>query len=253
MKFWEEVVERDKIPNDDKKKIKYNADRLTGAAVTHVYDRMIREGLAFACLTNGYCKVFFHVPKKKPKTLYYFLSEPNMDVQSADDETWLRQPITSVGRMLSFCLMSARFTPRSQELRHKASDRVRKWAMDFDHTLGQMSQSEVHSTPPGSEYNPSTYSVTPPAIKTRQYDLRSRSRTSADSSDSDSNDAPSGPSNASGRKRNLSQLSSLSEQERNHGRLIRGENIVLIVRACGIKGFWTFAVQCTDTSMWPEN
>ncbi|KAK9252517.1 hypothetical protein V1507DRAFT_498630 [Lipomyces tetrasporus] len=61
--------------------LKFNADQLTRAAVAQVYDGMIRDVLAYACLTNGYCTVFFHVHEDNPETLYYFLSEPKMDVE----------------------------------------------------------------------------------------------------------------------------------------------------------------------------
>ncbi|KAK9482075.1 reticulocyte-binding protein 2 like a [Lipomyces starkeyi] len=203
MKFWEEVVQRVTIPTEPEEKFKYDAEQMTGAAVSQVYNGIIHDGLAYACLTNGYCKVFFHISEDHPEILYYFFSEPNVDVRDRNDKTWLRQPITAVGRMLSFCLMTNDCLPRSQT---------------------EMSATTMHSTPVGSEYITSSSSVSSPPIKTqsRRYNLRSRhccgsniasSRTSADSSDSDSSDASPG----TGGKRKFTQLSSLSGDERARG------------------------------------
>ncbi|KAK9262057.1 hypothetical protein V1519DRAFT_467284 [Lipomyces tetrasporus] len=122
--------------------LKFNADQLTRAAVAQVYDGMIRDVLAYACLTNGYCTVFFHVHEDNPETLYYFLSEPKMD------------SITAVGRMLSFCLMSVGSTPRSQEWRHRASDQLKKWTMDFDHALRQIQRMQLLQAPNASLHLP---------------------------------------------------------------------------------------------------
>ncbi|KAK9359724.1 hypothetical protein V1504DRAFT_469960 [Lipomyces starkeyi] len=163
-----------------------------------------------------------------PEILYYFFSEPNVDVRDRNDKTWLRQPITAVGRMLSFCLMTIDCLPRSQTWRINAMSRLRHWQTDPELCLREMSATTMHSTPVGSEYITSSSSVSSPPIttQTRRYNLRSRhccgsniasSRTSADSSDSDSSDASPGPSNVSGGKRKFTQLSSLSGDERARG------------------------------------
>ncbi|KAK9371496.1 uncharacterized protein V1513DRAFT_455583 [Lipomyces chichibuensis] len=227
MNFWEDVVQRVNIPTDQDEKFRYDAERLTGAAVAQVYNGMIHDGLAHACLTNGYCKVFFHVSEGHPEILYYFLSEPKEDVRNANDKNWFQQPITAVGRMLSFTLMSIGCMPRSQTWRTVAMSRLHRWQIDSEQCLRQMSATETQSAPTGSEYNSSSSSsVSSAPIESRQYELRSRhrcladdapSRTSADSSESDSNDASAGPGNASGRKRSLSRLSSSSDNERARG------------------------------------
>ncbi|KAK9242829.1 hypothetical protein V1506DRAFT_44626 [Lipomyces tetrasporus] len=152
MNFGEDVIQRVKISNDGEERLKFNADQLTRAAVAQVYDGMIRDGLAYACLTNGYCTVFFHVHEDNPETLYYFLSEPKMDVETANDETYFRQSITAVGRMLSFCLMSVGSTPRSQEWRHR--DKLKKWTMDFDHALRQIQRMQLLQAPNASLHLP---------------------------------------------------------------------------------------------------
>jgi hypothetical protein len=52
MNLWEEVVQRLTIPVDRDEKLRYNAEWLSGSALTHAYDAMMNSGLAFACLEN---------------------------------------------------------------------------------------------------------------------------------------------------------------------------------------------------------
>ncbi|KAK9357096.1 hypothetical protein V1504DRAFT_158071, partial [Lipomyces starkeyi] len=94
MNLWEEVVQRATIPTEPDEKLKYNSELLTSVALTQVYNDMIREGLAYSCLTTGNCRVFLHVDEENPEVLYYFLAEPNLDVQSVKDLEWVRQPMT---------------------------------------------------------------------------------------------------------------------------------------------------------------
>ncbi|KAK9384132.1 hypothetical protein V1515DRAFT_612662 [Lipomyces mesembrius] len=70
MNFWEEVVQRVTILRTAEEKLKFNAVQVTGAAVAQVYNDMIQEGHAPACLTNGYCKVFSMCPRI---TLKFFI------------------------------------------------------------------------------------------------------------------------------------------------------------------------------------
>ncbi|GAB7364012.1 hypothetical protein MBLNU230_g4570t1 [Neophaeotheca triangularis] len=51
--FWEEVVSSEVIPTDGTERLRYNAARLTGAAMVQEYHVMIQEGLAYSCLSTG--------------------------------------------------------------------------------------------------------------------------------------------------------------------------------------------------------
>ncbi|KAK9328612.1 hypothetical protein V1520DRAFT_207379 [Lipomyces starkeyi] len=153
---------------------------------------MIHDGLAHACLTNCHCKVFSMCPRITRK---FFIISYRSPMRMSEKRITKNGFNSTVGRMLSFSLMSIDCLPRSQAWRSKAMSRLHRWQTDSEQCLRQMSATEIHSTPTGSEYNSS------PPIETRQYDLRSRdrcgsdvapSRTSADSSDSDSNGASSG-------------------------------------------------------------
>ncbi|KUL81763.1 hypothetical protein ZTR_09237 [Talaromyces verruculosus] len=85
--------------------------------------------------------------------------EPNLDVQEMRDQgdnRWMYTPATAVGRHLSLCLMSIGAPIRTQRWRNENIPKLHAWEVDFEHVLSQLSDEEVHSSPPGSEYMPSS-------------------------------------------------------------------------------------------------
>jgi hypothetical protein len=112
MDFYREIVEPDTIPTDEPGKLKYNAAQLAGSAVVQEYHVMIQEGLEYSYMTTGLGYVQLRVPFNDPSTLYYDLSEPNMDV---DADAWnFGEPKTAINRVLCLCLMSFRSRFRDQ-------------------------------------------------------------------------------------------------------------------------------------------
>ncbi|KAK9311091.1 hypothetical protein V1524DRAFT_443604 [Lipomyces starkeyi] len=99
MDFYEKVVQL---------KLRYGAEQLTGSALVQQYNDMIRKGLEYYYITNGY-------GLGPAPTLYYCLCEPNREVGLADDQS-LKQPRTSVSRILCLCLMSLRYIPGRRTL-----------------------------------------------------------------------------------------------------------------------------------------
>lgn len=155
MNLWQEVVQQATYPTDDEEKHQYNAERLTGIAVTQAYSYMIHEGLPYACLTTGPCIVFLHVKEAQPQVLYYFLAEPNSDVRSiVSGDPWAI-PMTAVGRLLSLCLMSLSSPLRDHEWRNWAEQQAHTWEADFEYILGQISEEDRRESLSGSEYMPS--------------------------------------------------------------------------------------------------
>lgn len=114
MKFWEEVVQAT-IPPDTNEKLKYNAEQLTGAVLAQEYHIIIQQGLEYSYITNGFALIL-QVPYDDPSTLYYYLFEPNMDVNPDDSDAFLR-PKTAISRVLCLCLMSFSSQIRSQTWR----------------------------------------------------------------------------------------------------------------------------------------
>lgn len=119
MNFWKRVVSRNSIPTKPRKKLRYNAELLTGSVITQEYYVMIQEGLEYSCVTNCLALVLLHVPYDNLTSLYYHLCVPNQDVNPEDDQSIL-QPTTAIARVLCLCLMSFHSQVRDQEWRNEA-------------------------------------------------------------------------------------------------------------------------------------
>ncbi|OAT10196.1 hypothetical protein BDBG_05866 [Blastomyces gilchristii SLH14081] len=224
MNFWETVVKPRTIPIKEKEKLKYNAQHISGSAVTQHYHTMIEDGIPYAYLTNGLALVLLHIPYEDPSTLYYYLCEPNLDLK-AEDSRAFDQPKTALARALCLCLMSFRSAPRDQNWRNAARAQLHIWKTSFDYTLSEIPEEELRQVPPDSEYTSSEYTgseylpsspTSPP--ESRRMPTRSqpgcspsdlgRHMESTDSSDSDSNQM------APGRKRGFSQITSSPPTQR---------------------------------------
>ena len=105
MAVRDEVVQRATIPNDPAEKLQYHAERLVAAAVKQTFEYMIDNGLEYGSFTTGVAEVYLRVLKDDPETVYYYLTEPQLDVVPADPAGF-RYPFTAVSRLLGFCLMA---------------------------------------------------------------------------------------------------------------------------------------------------
>lgn len=161
-KFWEEVVQREEVPTDPGEKLKYNAEQLTGSALTQEYHAMIREGLEYSYLSIGAARVLLWVPYQDPSTLYYYLCEPNMEINSDDDRSF-QQPKSTVSRVLCLILMSSLSTIRDHAWRNCTMAKLHTWITSFDYVRSQIPDEELQQTPPGSEYTGSNASSEPPS------------------------------------------------------------------------------------------
>ncbi|KAE8379847.1 hypothetical protein BDV26DRAFT_280049 [Aspergillus bertholletiae] len=151
MDFCTEVVNRDEIPIDHNGKLIYNAEQLTGSALAQIYHTMIQEGLEYSYITNGLALVFLHIQYHDPSTLYYYLCEPNMEIDQDDAEIF-QAPLTAISRVLCFCLMSFQSQARGQAWRNAARSQLHMWQTSFDHTYSQIPIEELREAPPDSEY-----------------------------------------------------------------------------------------------------
>jgi hypothetical protein len=171
MNFWEEVVNSAVVPTDKTERLRYNATRLTGAAMVQEYHVMIQEGLAYSCLSTGIALVFLYVPEEDPTTIYYHLCVPNEDVESLGEGSSL-QPVTAVARLLCLGLMSCATPLRSNAWRNRAKGMVHVWETNFEHARSQIPDEQLYQTPPGSEYVPSS-PIAPPEQGVRRRSTRS--------------------------------------------------------------------------------
>ncbi|KAL1953417.1 hypothetical protein VTO42DRAFT_2824 [Malbranchea cinnamomea] len=159
MNMFEQVVQRLTIPTHPAEKLQYNAELLACAAVTQVYEYMMKAGLEYGVLTNGICKVMLWIPENDPATLRYCLLEPKRDAEP--DEHGFRYPYTAVGCHVGLTLMALRRPRRSQEWRNKNIQKMRRWNVDFDMLIQQIPDEERKKRPPASEYRPPYYPINP--------------------------------------------------------------------------------------------
>ncbi|ATY58809.1 kinase-like domain [Cordyceps militaris] len=105
MNIHRDVVNRTTIPTDadPNEHFQYDAERLTAAALTHIYHFMIHSGLEYGLLTTGEATVFLKVDWSAPSTLSYHLVEFNSEVAAHPDSFHFR---TAVGQLLTFTLLA---------------------------------------------------------------------------------------------------------------------------------------------------
>ncbi|ODM18579.1 hypothetical protein SI65_05196 [Aspergillus cristatus] len=171
--------------------------------------------------------ILLRVPYEDPGTLYYHLCEPNEEVNSEDEQSFL-QPATAIARVLCLCLMSFRSRPRSQQWRNEADAQLPIWKSSFgsfDGAWSPVSEFESPQHTPNSKRTypspksttseflpPSSSSAESPTAEGRRAPTRSRPGCSPstttyhdESSDPDSDFEASGQK---GQKRGLSEISS---------------------------------------------
>ncbi|KAI1955166.1 hypothetical protein LOZ58_006831 [Ophidiomyces ophidiicola] len=157
--FWETVVQVPVIPKKDeetdkeKKRVIYNAQQLSGAAITQTFDYMIREGVEYGYLTTGESFVFLRIKEDDPTTLYYHLSYPINDVVKGSG---FQFSCTAVSLVLALCLMALGSSKRDQGWRSRAFPTLHTWEVDIDQILSQIPEEKMPCTPPVSTYIPSS-------------------------------------------------------------------------------------------------
>ncbi|KAJ5489170.1 hypothetical protein N7539_004060 [Penicillium diatomitis] len=209
MNLWKEIVKSNKIPTDKDAKMRYNAERLVCSALVQEYHVMIQEGLEYSYVTNGIARVLLRVPHDDPGTLYYFLCDPNSEVDMEMEATLAN---TSVARTLCLCLMAFHSPVRGQEWRNSVRPDIPIWKTSFDHTRSHIPKDEFRQLPlnsdstapefpspvSGSTYEPSSSPPDPAESTARQVSTRSRvscapsdvrHRSQSQSPDPDSNPA----------------------------------------------------------------
>ncbi|KAK9478399.1 hypothetical protein V1514DRAFT_320123 [Lipomyces japonicus] len=137
---------------DMAEKLKHNAKVLACSAVVKEYNAMIREGMEYSYVTTGFAIIFLRVPQNDPKTLYYYLCEPNMDVD-VEEERSFERPSTALARVLCFCLMSMRSRPRNHEWRNAVRVRLPMWKKSLRYAYSQIPEDERQQVPLGSQYS----------------------------------------------------------------------------------------------------
>ena len=153
-----EVINRSMIPNDPCQKFEYNSDRLVAAALTQTYSYMLESGIEYGCVITGEAMVFLQIKEDDPTILHYHLAEPNGEVD-ADASFGFQHPLTAIGQLLSFCIISFRSKRRSQHWRDASIRNAQKWTDDWAKILHDVPREEGKSEPPPSAYKARKYPI----------------------------------------------------------------------------------------------
>lgn len=155
--LWDKVVRRSKDPTDMNERLVYHAEYMTATALAQIYDAMMHRGMSYGILATGSCLVFLHVAEDNPETLYYFLSEPTLDVQTMvrrGHTNWMKKPVTAIGRILALYLMSTTQPIRGLNWQSHVLPSLHKLGYDFNWVFTHIPPEELVYAPPASEYKP---------------------------------------------------------------------------------------------------
>ena len=152
MNIPEDVINRITIPIDPEDKFVYHSERLTAAALTQTYEYMIENGLEYSKLTTGEADVFLQIKEDEPHTLYYHLTEPNIEAE-AQSEVDILLCRTAIGQTSTFCLMALNSKPRSQKWRNHALETAYRAVIDHEAILRQIPAEDKTLTPPSSVFH----------------------------------------------------------------------------------------------------
>lgn len=154
----EEVIHRSTIPTDPYEKFNYNADRLVAAAVIQIYSYMLESGVEYSCIVTGEAIVFLWIKADDSNTLYYYLAEPDKEVQ-VDDGLSFKHPLTAIGQLVSFCIMALRSERRNELWRNRSIQRAQTWSEDWAKILRNIPPEERKLDPPPSAFTARRYAI----------------------------------------------------------------------------------------------
>ncbi|KAF4121495.1 hypothetical protein GMORB2_1902 [Geosmithia morbida] len=136
MDIFDEVVNRITIPTADK--FKHYAEILSAAAITQTYHYMLEAGLEYGYLTNGDAIVFLKINWADPAILYYHLAQPLREVIVNEDAAYSN----SLCQVLAFTVLALQSSQHNNDERLAATDKCRKWEVDFGCTLDKIIKEE---------------------------------------------------------------------------------------------------------------
>ena len=187
MNLPKEVIDRASIPNDEDENFKYRANYIVAAILTQMYSYMLESGVEYSCVISGEAMVFLWIQEQEPNSLYYHLSQPKEEVQSAGDDFLHSQ--TAVGQLLSLCLMSTRSKIRSQEWRATSIKEAQKWVADDERILRELAEDDKVKAP-----SPAYKGRISKQTDRSPYKTRNRGRCKNNDPHSDDRDDPAGDS-----------------------------------------------------------
>ncbi|KAI1406438.1 hypothetical protein F4819DRAFT_481549 [Hypoxylon fuscum] len=176
--IYEKVICRASQPlvEDKEGLFQYHAEKLTAAAVTHIFDSMIGSGLEYGLLTTGEALVFLKIDWTDPMNLWYHLAEPSQEVRAHPDDF---RHYTAVSQILAFSLTALGAQSHGGKERKLATLHLRRWAIDVDKVLPSTTPTGRQAPSSSSDHKPTNHidedRSSIPIRTTEQQDLRNQS------------------------------------------------------------------------------
>ncbi|KAL2357208.1 hypothetical protein BJ546DRAFT_1113171 [Cryomyces antarcticus] len=128
------------------------AHKLVSAVLTQTYGYMLENGLEYSYVTTGEAFMFLWIRENEPHTLYYHLTEPNVEAGADTDESGIVLSSTAISQALCICTFALSSTPRNQQWRTETIESASKAAVDCKYILQQTPIEIKRSAPPTSEF-----------------------------------------------------------------------------------------------------
>lgn len=123
--------------------------QMLAKSMTQAYDYMIKLGIQYGYIAIGKIFIFLYIRAEDPKTLYYFLANPQEEVGDGNSE--FRESNTAVAQVASFSLLALRSKPLSRSWVAEAREMLCQWpvpypAMENDTTDEELSRTLSHES-----------------------------------------------------------------------------------------------------------
>ncbi|PYH96496.1 hypothetical protein BO71DRAFT_439458 [Aspergillus ellipticus CBS 707.79] len=94
--LWDMMVKGNKAPDNKADPMVHETQQLVCSAIVQQYNVMMRRAIEYSHVTTGNTLILLRNPYSEPRTLQYYICEPNKEVDGADGS--LQKPNTSIAR-----------------------------------------------------------------------------------------------------------------------------------------------------------
>ncbi|KAI4156942.1 MAG: hypothetical protein L6R39_000894 [Caloplaca ligustica] len=105
-----------------------SADLFVAMIVTQTYSYMVESGVSHGCIITGEALIFLLVEESEPDTVYFYHADPKAEVAEERKSGKFPHECTTIGQLLSFCLLAHGRQLYPQSWRFNARSNGLRWA-----------------------------------------------------------------------------------------------------------------------------
>ena len=131
MNLQPDIIDLNKIPTEETAKGRYQSGRRVASVVTQVFSYLLEGGIEYGIISTGEAFAFLHINLQDPHTVYYYLANPNLEVEEKKGLGQFYLHRTAVSQVLAFTLIALEssqqkhFTNQARTL--KAPKKLKSW------------------------------------------------------------------------------------------------------------------------------